>query len=294
MSFRCDFHVHSTVSDGMLEPVELVERARDQGVDAFALTDHDDVSGVRDAVERGRELGVEVIAGIEISVREAEGAREMHVLGLGVDPENGPLVRRMAAFRRDRESRCARMVERLQALGVAVSTERVREIAGAGAVGRPHVARALVEAGACANVQEAFRRYLRRGGAAHVPHTELPAQEAIDLIHAARGIASLAHPRLSFGVDAPGGLEAFVARLADQGLDGLEVAHPTHKPGQARRLRQLARRFDLVETGGSDFHGDEQSAVEIGRGGRRQLPLGRAVYDAIMTRLADPRASRGA
>ena len=288
MSFRCDFHVHSTVSDGTLTPAEVVTRAHQKRVDAFALTDHDAVSGVAPARERGRELGVEVIGGIEISVSEDGGRRQMHVLGLGVDPESAPLVERMRAFRRDRRTRSERMVALLGAAGAEISNERVRELAGSGSVGRPHVARALVEAGVCATQDEAFHRFLRRGGPAFVPHSELGAGEAIGLIHAAGGIASLAHPRLSVGADAPGGLESFLERLVGLGLDGLEVAHPSHRQGQARRLRQLARSFDLVETGGSDFHGADRPDVEIGRG-RGRMHLGRPVYERIVERIAQQR-----
>ena len=287
MSFRCDFHVHSTVSDGTLTPAEVVTRAHRKRVDAFALTDHDSVAGIAAARERARELGVEVIGGIEISVTEDGGRRQMHVLGLGVDPGHAPLLARMRAFQGDRRKRSERMVERLGEAGVTISNERVRELAGAGSVGRPHVARALVEAGVCQTQDEAFARFLRSGGPAFVPHTELGADEAIDLIHAAGGIASLAHPRLSVGVDAPGGLEAFVEQLVALGLDGLEVAHPSHRPGQARKLRQLVRDLGLVETGGSDFHGDDGN-VEIGRG-RGRMHLGRPVYERIVERIAQKR-----
>jgi predicted metal-dependent phosphoesterase TrpH len=293
MSFRCDFHVHSSVSDGSLSPTQVTERAHAKGVNAFALTDHDDTAGIEPAYRRGCELGVEVIGGIEISVNEDGGRRQMHILGLGIDPDHGGLGARMRSFRLDREARCARMVELLAGLGARISLVRVREIAGAGSVGRPHVARALVEAGVCSTPDEAFGRFLRSGGPAFVQHTELFAAEAIELIHAAGGIASLAHPRLSIGVDAPGGLEAYVERLARLGLDGLEVAHPSLRRGQERRVRQLAHGLGLVATGGSDFHGADRPDVEIGRG-RGRLRLGEPFYLQILERIAQRRINPAA
>jgi predicted metal-dependent phosphoesterase TrpH len=286
VSFRCDFHVHSTASDGTLSPAALVDEASKQQLDAFALTDHDTTAGVGQAVARGREVGVEVLAGIELSVSENGGREEMHILGLGIDPDSPRLGSRITELIRQREERGARIAERLRELGVELDFESVRRAAGSAAsIGRPHVALALLQAGVCSDVEEAFRRFLRRGRPAYVARAGLGAREAIDLIHAAGGLASLAHPKRSTGVDQPGGLDAFVERLVALGLDGLEVEHPSHTPGLRRRLRRLARRFDLVATGGSDFHGETSPGVELGRG-RNNVKLGRAAYDAVQARLA--------
>ena len=275
MAWLCDLHTHSTVSDGTLRPAELVQRAHGSGVEVLALTDHDDVAGISEARARAEGLGLELLPGIELSVSEQEGERQMHILGLGIDPDAPLLLERVVEFRRTRLERGALIVEQLNQHGVRLGFERVREIAGDGAMGRPHVARALVEAGICGSVSEAFARFLRRG-------------RAISLIHAAGGIASLAHPPRSQGVDAAGGLETFVGRLVRLGLDALEVYHPSHKPSQEKRLRRLARAHDLVETGGSDFHGGEQPEIVLGRG-RGRLRLGRRFYDAIQARLAERR-----
>jgi predicted metal-dependent phosphoesterase TrpH len=161
----------------------------------------------------------------------------------------------------------------------------VQAVAGRGSVGRPHVARALVAAGVCADEEEAFVRWLRRGKPAHVPSAGLTLAEAIEAIHGAGGIAVLAHPPRSRGVDAPGGLEAFVRDAARAGLDGLEVQHPAHTPAQMKRLRRLCRELGLVESGGSDFHGNESGGIRPGRG-RGNLRLDRALAEAVHARVA--------
>ncbi len=287
---RCDFHVHSTFSDGTLTPSEIVERAEHAGVGCLALTDHDEVAGIAEASRRGDELGLEVIPGIELSVTEDGHRRQMHILGLGIDPDHGELRECVTRLGRERERRGARILELLRQLGVELSVARLEEIAGPGSVGRPHVARALVEAGVCADVDEAFARFLRRGRPAYVPHPGLTSERAIALIHAAGGIASLAHPPLSVGVDGPGGLESFVEPLVGHGLDGLEVWHPSQQARQSRRIGRLARRWGLVPTGGSDFHGADRPDVELGRG-RGGLKLGRAERERILDRIAQVRVS---
>ncbi len=291
MSFRCDFHVHSTLSDGTLTPREIAERARETEVDTIALTDHDETAGVAEATQRGVELGVEVIAGIELSVIEDEGRRQMHILGLGIDPDHEPLLESCAVLRAARARRGLRILDLLRDLGVELSPAHLVRIAGEGSVCRPHVARALVEAGVCATVDEAFGRFLRSGRPAYVAHEGLTAARAISLIHSAGGIASLAHPKLSVGINAPGGLESFVERLVASGLDGLEVWHPSHHPGTSRRIRRLVQKWSLVPTGGSDFHGADRPDVELGRG-RGGLRLGRSVREKLLERIAQVRVSR--
>lgn len=281
MSFRCDLHTHSTASDGVLSPEALVEEAARAGVGALALTDHDTVAGVPAAQRRGSELGVEVIGGVEISVVEEEGRRQLHVLGLGVDPAAPGLDARLDELAAARRERGAEIVRRLRALGVELALERVLARAGGdnATIGRPHVARALVDAGRCRTIDEAFDRWLGRGRPAFVPSAELSAFEAIALIHRAGGVASLAHPLRSVGVDAPGGLAAFVSRLVRQGLDALELWHPGHGPSERKRIRGQLNRFDLLATGGSDFHGDDPE-IALGRG-RGNVDLGREVWDAL-------------
>lgn len=292
MSERFDFHTHTVASDGALTPSELVRSAAANRVTAFALTDHDTIDGIAEAQQEGLRLGVEVIAGIELSVNDRDGTRSLHVLGLGISPGDERLRARLDLVRHGRQSRAARMVARLRELGIGIEYARVDEIATGGSVGRPHVARALVELGVCADADEAFVKYLRRGRPGYEPNDTLSASEAIALVHDAGGVAVLAHPPLSDGVDRPGGIEAFVERLLPDGLDGLEIWHPGHRPGQIKRLRRLAREHHLLETGGSDFHGDERPAIEIGRGRAGGLHIGRPVYDALMARLEARRGAR--
>jgi predicted metal-dependent phosphoesterase TrpH len=292
MNERFDFHTHTIASDGSLTPTELVRAAAANGVTGFALTDHDTIDGIGEARAEADRLGIELIAGIELSVNEQDGARSLHVLGLGLSPEDPVLRARLAVARHARETRAARMVERLQQVGVAIELAQVEAIAAGGSIGRPHLARALVELGVCSDADEAFVKYLRRGRPGYEPYAAFSAREAIELVHGAGGIAVLAHPPLSSGVDAPGGIEAFVERLLSEGLDGLEIWHPGHKPGQIRRLRRLALEHDLLETGGSDFHGEDRPGIEIGRGRAGGLRIGRAVYDAYRARLTTRRAAR--
>jgi predicted metal-dependent phosphoesterase TrpH len=291
MSERFDFHTHTVASDGSLSPTELVRAAAENRVTAFALTDHDTVDGIAEAAAEANRLGVELIAGIEISVNEQDGARSLHVLGLGISPDDPVLRARLEIARHARRTRAARMVERLQEVGIAIELASVEAIAGGGSVGRPHLARALVDLGVCSDADDAFVKYLRRGRPGYEPYAAFSAREAIEMVHGAGGVAVLAHPPLSGGVDAPGGIEAFVERLLPDGLDGLEIWHPGHKPGQIRRLRRLAREHDLLETGGSDFHGADRPGIEIGRGRAGGLRIGRPVYDAFRARLTARRAA---
>lgn len=291
MGRLCDFHVHSTASDGALSPAEVVSAARDAGVGVLALTDHDEVSGIPEARARGAELDVEIVPGIELSVSEAGGTRQMHVLGLGIDCEAPALAARLIEFRETRATRARSILARLEELGIEVGFDEVRAIAGPGIVGRPHIARALVARHICMDEEEAFRRFLRRGRPAFVPREGLTARGAIELIHAAGGVAALAHPTLSIGVDAPGGLAAFVARLVALGLDGLEVQHPQVSAGSRRRVRRLARRHGLLELGGSDFHGEPGETPGRGgvRGGHGSVRVEEEVYTALRERLEERR-----
>jgi predicted metal-dependent phosphoesterase TrpH len=292
MSSLCDFHVHSTASDGTSTPSELAELAQRSGLQVLALTDHDAVAGIPEARERAEQLGLELLPGIELSVSEQGGRRQMHILGLGIEPGEPVLLERVRALRSTRLERAGRIVERLNRLGIALGLERVREIAQDGSLGRPHIARALVAAGTCSSEQDAFVRFLRRGRPAYIPRGGIEARDAISVIHAAGGIASLAHPPRSLGVDAPGGLESFVGRLVRQGLDALEVYHPSHTREERKRLRRLVRAHGLVATGGSDYHGSERPDIALGRG-RGDLALGAEFYEAIRARLAERRHAAG-
>jgi predicted metal-dependent phosphoesterase TrpH len=287
---RFDFHVHSTVSDGSEPPERLPELAAEAGVGLFALTDHDNTDGVAAARARGAELGVEVWGGIELSVVEDEGRRQMHVLGLGIAWDSPGLQEILGERGRFRHERAHEIVRRLARLGVELDFERIAELGGPGVLGRPHVARALVEAGVCKSTDDAFARYLRRGRAAYVPSGGLDAGGAIAAIHAAGGVAVLAHPLLSIGVDAPGGLATFVSRLVGLGLDGLETQHPSQGPSERKRIRRLVSKHGLLATGGSDFHGADRPDVKFGHGRNNNVHVQSDVYDALCQRRDEIRA----
>jgi len=254
---RVDLHLHSTASDGTTAPSGVVELAAACGLQSIALTDHDSTAGIAEARKAGSKVGVDVITGIEMSTAFTRG--ELHMLGYLIDPENSTLRDRLQQFRDSRERRAETIVERLQAAGIPITLERVLASAAGGAIGRPHVARALVEAGQAISVADAFDRFLVPGKVGYVPHFRLTPPEAIELIHAANGVAVLAHPYST------GAVETIVPELVADGLDGLEVFYSLYNDDQQAFLARLAGHHDLVPTGGSDFHGTgEREGHEIG------------------------------
>jgi predicted metal-dependent phosphoesterase TrpH len=242
---RVDLHAHTLYSDGVLTPEAVVARALERSLAALAITDHDSVEAVEPArVAAGSNL--ELVPGIEVS--SSLNGMDLHVLGYYIDPEDEELVRALARFREERLRRAMTMARKLGELGAPVDFEVVLELAGPGVVGRPHVAEALVRAGHVETVEEAFRRFIGAQGEAFVPRPSFRPEDAISLIHAARGVSVLAHPGMSLP-------DSLIEELAGAGLRGLEVWHPQHGALAVRRFRALARRLDLLETGGSDFHG---------------------------------------
>lgn len=242
----CDLHVHTSASDGTENPAEVVEKAGKAGLTALAVTDHDTIRGVAPALEAGREIGITVLPGVELAAEEEDG--EVHLLGYLFDPHHPLLREELARLEKARLARVERMVEKIRALGIPLALERVLALAGEGTVGRPHVARALVEIGAVGSVAEAFARYLERHGPAYVPRLKMAPEEAVLLIRRAGGVAVLAHPGLSR-------CEELIPRLVSAGLQGLEVYHPEHTPQMVEHYRGLCRRYGLLATGGSDYHG---------------------------------------
>ncbi|MDR7556348.1 MAG: PHP domain-containing protein [Armatimonadota bacterium] len=245
---RIDLHTHTTASDGLLDPAALVAEAHARDVGLLAVTDHDTTAGVDPAMAAGRTLGVEVWSGVELSCDVPVG--EVHVLGYFVRHELEWFQQLLDRLRAGRTDRARRMVERLAALGVPIAFERVAALAGGGAVGRPHVARALVEAGWVRDIAEAFDRYIGRHGPAYVERVKISPAAAVRVIRAAGGLAVLAHPGW-------GAHEAIVPELVAAGLDGIEVYYPDHSPAQVERYTALARQYGLLMTGGTDFHGGE-------------------------------------
>lgn len=248
-----DLHMHSTASDGSRPATEVVEAAARARLAAIALTDHDTLAGVPEAQKAGERLGVRVVPGVELSAHERD---EVHMLGLHIS-RSEVLEERLAGYREARRTRAERIVRRLNDLGVPVTMEGVLEHAGSGAIGRPHVARAIISLGRARDQREAFDRWLGFGRPAYVEKEYLAVRDAIELVHAAGGIAVLAHPGAS-------ATRARLESLRALGLDGVEVRHPSHTADDIARIGALADELELLPSGGSDWHGASEGTRTIG------------------------------
>ena len=264
-AYHADLHAHSIRSDGVHEPSELVRLAAERGVEILALSDHDTLSGAAEAIAAGERLGVRVIPSIELNTESAWG--DVHVLGYFLDPNDAPLEGRLRWLREHRGRRIELMVENLSRLGYPVSLERVREIAAGGGglrpqgpppLGRPHLAQALAEAGHVRSYDEAFETLISKDSPAYVERVGLSPSEATRLIVDHGGAASLAHPRTV------NGLRRLLPQLVAAGLTGLEVYYPAHAPEWTAEVRALAEAFELIPTGGSDFHGRGEHGGPLG------------------------------
>jgi 3',5'-nucleoside bisphosphate phosphatase len=251
---RIDLHLHSTASDGVLAPAELIAAARTGGVAVIALTDHDSIGGIDEARRAGADAAVQVVAGVELSAHDEE--REVHVLGLHLDRMD-VLAARLDDLAQARHERAREIVERLNAAGVKIAFEDVLTLAGTCALGRPHVARTLVAHGWAHDHRDAFDRYLLPGRPGYVAKRRLPMNDAIAMLHEAGGLAVLAHP------SAEDSLERLTG-FARDGLDGVEVAHPSLGSEDRARLKAIADHLGLVKSGGSDWHGLKDGSRRIG------------------------------
>lgn len=249
-----DLHVHSTASDGTRAPDEVVREAKRVGLTAIALTDHDTLDGIAAATAAGAALGVRVVPGIELSA--VEGDAETHILGLHLS-DTRHLDERLIGLREMRRGRAERIVVRLNELGVRIEMAAVLEQAAGGAIGRPHVARAMIAEGWAVDFRDAFDRYLGSGRPAYIAKERLTAADAIAAIHSAGGLAVLAHPAQS-------GTRDRIESFARAGIDGVEVRHPSHSPEDVARLTALVDFFGLVPSGGSDWHGASEGARTLG------------------------------
>jgi len=257
---RIDLHSHSSVSDGTDTPAEVIDQAVAAGLDVLALTDHDTVGGLEEAAEH-LPPGLTLVPGMELSC--AYAGSSVHLVSYLFDPEDPELLAELRRVRSDRASRAREMVEKLRDHGVDVVWERVLEIAGAGkdeyadanTIGRPHLARAVVEAGAARDVQDAFDRWIGSGGPAYVSRYAIDPVRAVELVRGAGGVCSLAHPgRAEGSLNGAVPLD-LVERMAAAGLGGIEADHPSHKPREARFWRGIADDLGVVVTGSSDDHG---------------------------------------
>ena len=253
-----DLHVHSTASDGLYKPQVLIERAAVIGLKYFALTDHDTIDGI--AAARQAAIGfpdLTFIPGVELSTDTEKG--ETHVLGYFIDENDAAFLAELEKFRDSRDIRARRMVEKLAELGVLLDWNRVQEIAGEGtSIGRPHIARAMVEKGYIEKFEDAFQNYIESGGPAYVERTKMTPEEAVALILRSAGVPVLAHP---FTTGEP---EAMIQRLAKAGLAGMEAYYHENTPEQTEEMLGIAGRYGLLVTGGSDFHGENMSGGDLG------------------------------
>jgi predicted metal-dependent phosphoesterase TrpH len=257
-----DLHTHSTCSDGSESPIRVVELAAEAGCGAVALTDHDGTDGNAEAQERATSLGIDFVAGCEVSCRFSPGT--LHLLCYFVTAGESPLQDQLERLRRDRETRNERLVGRLNELGVPITFDQVEAVAGGGAIGRPHFATVLADMGAVDSYQDAFDSLLGKNGPAYIPKAFIDAPASIEAARSSGALTVLAHP-LSLGLE-PADLDRTVAELAAAGLTGLECIYGRYTPVDRTGLLEIARRHDLVATGGSDFHGSFKPDLSVGTG----------------------------
>jgi predicted metal-dependent phosphoesterase TrpH len=260
-----DLHCHTTASDGRHSPTELVQMAAELGLRAIAVCDHDSTEGLSEALAAGRAAGIEVIPAVELSCDVAEG--ELHMLGYCLDYADRAFQAELTRLRAGRVGRAQAMVQKLTALGYPISFQRVQELAGDGAIGRPHVAQALIEARLVQNKGEAFERLIGRRGPAYVERAKLSPADACRMLRRVGGLPVFAHPFIALAsgrVLEPMPVEGSLPALVEAGLAGLEVYYPNYTPALIERLLRLSRRYGLLITGGSDFHGEGSAGAALG------------------------------
>jgi len=265
-----DLHLHTTASDGVMTPSQIVNYAKSKGLLAIAITDHDTIEGLEEGLLEGERIGLEVIPGIEISAEHSPGS--MHLLGFFLDIHHPTLKERLGYLQRARAERNPRMAEKLKKLGIDITFDEVLKASGGGQVGRPHFAQVLMEKGYVRSFQEAFDRFLKKGASAYVEKMRFSAEESIHFINEANGVAVLAHPN-TLQVNGYSELENLILRLVKTGLRGIEAYYPEHSALQVAQYKTLAERHGLLVTGGTDYHGIEKNGLDIGVGrGEMKLP----------------------
>lgn len=245
MDRKADLHTHTNYSDGIWSPAELIRKAKEQSVDILSITDHDNIRGVKEAAEIGRDLGIEIIPGVEIS--SEIGNREIHILGYFFDPDNIELERYLNFFREERIKRAGRIINKLRNIGFDINLDEVLDKAKNSSVGRPHIAQVMLEKGFIKSFFEAFNKYIGNGSPAFEKKVHLSPQSAFRIITDAGGLSFLAHPgNIS---------ENLLKEIIDLGVDGIEVVHPSHSKLQEKFYKGIVNSYFLLECGGSDYHG---------------------------------------
>jgi len=250
-----DLHTHTTYSDGLLSPPEVVAQAKAANLRAIAVTDHDEIRGIDAALNAAKDFDIEIVSGVELSVTHK--GIDVHILGYFVDHHNSKLVAFVKDFQQERRLRLDRILAKLAAMGKPLSKESVLIKAGTGSVGRPHIADAMVEAGFVENYYDAFSLYLADGRPAYVPKKKLAAAEAIKLLHDVGGLAAIAHP----GLDVP---DEIILEMVHAGIDAIETVHPRHGDARRQHYTSIAEANGLLTTGGSDFHGGRKINERVG------------------------------
>ena len=264
---RIDLHVHTSASDSTASPAEAVRLAKEAGLSAIAITDHDTVSGYAEAAEAGKKYGVEVVPGIEISTKYG---RAVHILGYYIDPDSDKLAPVLEWVVHDRDERNRKMAELMAADGLPVSYEEMHRRFGA-VIGRPHFAEVLVELGLAKDIRDAFDRYVEKGQKYYLPRNFLSIERSIEIIREAGGVPVLAHP-FQYQLD-DAGLRELIEHCMESGLQGMECRYSGYSVEQSKYLGRLAEEYGLIKTGGSDFHGDNKKHISIGTGtGHLEVP----------------------
>ena len=256
-----DLHVHTNLSDGTFTPEKVVEYSKKMGLDAIAITDHDCVSGIAPAINAARDIGIEIIPGVELTAEMDD--KEIHVLGYFVDWQDSSFVKKLDEIMKVREERAKEILKKLKEHKVDVSEEELFELSGSDSIGRPHIARLLLKKGFVSSIAQAFRKYIGEGKPCYVKKFKLTPAEAAAFIKRFGGVPVLAHPMTIYSEDKT--IEDIVGLLVKDGIQGIEVYHSDHKKKHEVMLQALAEKFNLAVTGGSDCHGFGKKEVLIGK-----------------------------
>ena len=256
-----DLHVHTTMSDGTLTPRQVVQLAKEKGLRAIAITDHDNTSGIQEARDAGDELGLEVIPGVEISAAYNVGT--LHILGYFIDYNHGELTTKCEWLRSERANRISKILNKLKEQGILISEDDVNGESKGNSPGKPHVANLIYNKGITKSYQEAFDKYLDKGTSTYVPKVKLDPEDAIRLIQGARGIAAIAHPH-SLNIQDSDRLYDVIKSFSLMGLKAIEVYYPLHTAEQTQLYLSIAEKLNLIVTGGTDFHGSNKPGVALG------------------------------
>lgn len=278
-----DLHIHSTASDGTLEPVKIIDAALAAGLSAISITDHDTTDGCKQVLARPTPLPLVFLTGVEISAAPPPGTTptgSIHILGYDIDAHDSRLNRHLAELRAARNARSPKIIQRLNEIGFDLSVDDIAPFAKGSQMGRPHIAQAMLRKGFVSSINEAFDKYIGKNGIGYVDKQRIDCDLAVELITNAGGIPVLAHPGL-IGLTGEAEIKSFIGLLVETGIKGIEVYYPGHSEPQTALFLKLAREYRLLLTGGSDFHGDINPEIKLGKG-TGNLFIGYEVYQQLI------------